>query len=72
MQDDHRDAMEDNEWVHEGSGRCCKVNACTSFNVAKCLFHTHLDQHMAFRCNWVDLDVHLFIMGVLSNKTTLL
>jgi len=36
--------MEENEWVHEGSRRCCKVNACTSFYVAKRLFHRHLDQ----------------------------
>jgi hypothetical protein len=27
---------------------------------------------MAFKCNWVDLGVHLFILGVLSDKTTLL
>jgi len=28
MQDEHGDVMEENEWVHESSRRCCKVNAC--------------------------------------------
>jgi hypothetical protein len=35
--------MEENEWVHEGSRGCCKVNACTS-SYAKWLFHKHLNQ----------------------------
>ncbi len=29
-------------------------------------------KHMAFKCNSVDLGIHLLILGVLSNKTTLL
>jgi hypothetical protein len=44
MQDEHGDVMEENEWVHEGSRGCCKVNACTSFYAAKWLLHKHLDQ----------------------------
>jgi hypothetical protein len=32
------------EWVHEGSRGYYKVNACTSFYVAKWLFCRHLDQ----------------------------
>ncbi len=44
MQDEHGDEMEENEWIHEGSRRYCKVNACPSFYVAKWLFHKHLDQ----------------------------
>jgi hypothetical protein len=44
MQDEHGDAMEKNEWVHEGSRRCCKVNACTSSYASKWLFCKHLDQ----------------------------
>ncbi len=44
MQDEHGDAMEENEWVHEGSRECCKVNACTSSYAAKWSFYKHLDQ----------------------------
>jgi hypothetical protein len=44
MQDEHRNAMEENEWVHESSKRCCKVNACTSSYATKRLFCKHLDQ----------------------------
>jgi len=39
IQDDHGDAMEDSEWAHKGSKSCCKVDACTSFYVAKWLIH---------------------------------
>jgi hypothetical protein len=28
--------------------------------------------HMAFRCKWVDLGVHLLVLGVLSDNITLL
>jgi hypothetical protein len=42
MQDEHGDAMEENEWVHEGSRACCKVNVCTNSYATK--FHKHLDQ----------------------------
>jgi hypothetical protein len=44
MEDEHGDARKEFEWVHESSGRCCKVNACTSSYVAKWLFCRHLDQ----------------------------
>jgi hypothetical protein len=44
MQYEHGDAMEENEWVHETSRGCYKVNACTSSYVAKWLLHKHLDQ----------------------------
>jgi hypothetical protein len=44
MQDEHGNAMEENEWVHEGSRGCCKVDACTSSYVAKWLLRKHLDQ----------------------------
>ncbi len=43
MQDEHGDAMEEDEWVHESSTRCCKVNACTSSYVAKWLFHRYMN-----------------------------
>jgi hypothetical protein len=68
MQDEHGDAMLENEWVHESSKGCCKVNACIGSYVAKWLLH----KHMAFRCNWVDLGVHLFVSRVLGNKITFL
>ncbi len=35
IQDEHGDAMEDNEWAHEGSKWSCKVVACISSYVAK-------------------------------------
>jgi hypothetical protein len=44
MQNEHEDAMEENEWVHEGSKGCCKINVCTSSYAAKWLLHRHLDQ----------------------------
>jgi hypothetical protein len=44
MQDEHGDVMEENEWVHEGSRACRKVNACNNSYVAKWLFCKHLDQ----------------------------
>jgi hypothetical protein len=44
MQDENGDAMEKNEWVHEGSIACCKVNTCSKCYVAKWLFYKHLDQ----------------------------
>ncbi len=44
MQDENGDAMEENEWVHEGSIACCKVNTCSKCYVAKWLFYKHLDQ----------------------------
>jgi hypothetical protein len=44
MQDEHGDAMEENEWVHEGSRACCKVNACSNSYAAKWLLCKHLDQ----------------------------
>ncbi len=72
MQDEHGDVMEENEWVHEGSRGCCKVNACTSFYVAKCLFHRHLDQTHGLQMQLGDLSIHLFVLGVLGDKTTLL
>jgi len=35
MQDEHGDVMEDNEWIHESSRECCKVNAYTSSYATK-------------------------------------
>jgi hypothetical protein len=29
MQDEHGNAIGNNEWVHESSRGCCKINACT-------------------------------------------
>jgi hypothetical protein len=43
MQDEHGDAMEEFEWVHEGLNRCYKMNACTSSYVAKWLFCKHFN-----------------------------
>ncbi len=36
-------AMEDTNWVHEGSRWKCKINGCTDTYVAKWLFRQHLD-----------------------------
>jgi hypothetical protein len=49
MQNEHGNEIEENEWVHEGSRRCCKVHACISFYVGKWLFHRHLDQTHGFQ-----------------------
>ncbi len=43
IEDEHRDAMEDNEWVHEGSKWCCKVDAYISSYVAKWMIYKHLE-----------------------------
>jgi hypothetical protein len=43
IQDEHGDAMEDNEWAYESSKWCCKVDACISSYAAKWLFHKHLE-----------------------------
>jgi hypothetical protein len=42
MQDEHGTAMEENDWVHESSRGCCKVNACTSSYATKWLSHKHM------------------------------
>jgi len=47
MQDEHGDAIEENEWVHEcsrTSRACYKVNACNNSYAAKWLLCKHLDQ----------------------------
>ncbi len=44
MQDEHGNAMEKNEWVHESSKGCCKVNACITSYATKWLSHKQLDQ----------------------------
>jgi hypothetical protein len=49
MQNEHGDVMEKNEWVHEGSRWCCKVNACTRFYAPKWLFCRNLDQKHGFQ-----------------------
>ncbi len=36
-------AMEDANWVHEGSKWKCKINGCTNAYVAKWLLRQHLD-----------------------------
>ncbi len=35
-------AMEDVDWVHEGSRWKCKINGCTNTYVVKWLFRQHL------------------------------
>ncbi len=44
MQDEHGDVMEDNEWIHESSRKCCKVNAYSNSYATKVMFRRHLDQ----------------------------
>ncbi len=44
IQDEHGDAMENNEWAHEGSKWCYKVDACTRSYVAEWLLYKHLEQ----------------------------
>ncbi len=36
-------AMEDADWVHEGSRWRCKINGCIDAYVVKWLLHQHLD-----------------------------
>jgi len=42
-------AMEDANWVHEGSKWKCKINGCTDAYVVKWLFHQHLDNKHGLR-----------------------
>jgi hypothetical protein len=42
IQDEHGNALEDNEWAYEGSKWCCKVDACINSYASKWLFHKHL------------------------------
>jgi len=72
IQNEHGNAMEENEWVHEGSRRCCKVNACISFYAAKWLFHKHLDQTHGLQMQFDRFRHPSTCPGVLGNKTTLL
>jgi hypothetical protein len=51
MQDEHGDAIEENEWVHEGLRRCCKVNACTGSYATKWCFVGTWTKYMTFKCN---------------------
>jgi hypothetical protein len=44
MQNEHGDAKQENEWVHEGLRGCYKMNACTSSYAAKWSLRKHLDQ----------------------------
>ncbi len=42
-------AMEDANWLHEGSRWKCKINGCTNTYVAKWLFRQHLDNKHGLR-----------------------
>ncbi len=42
-------AMEDVDWVHEGSKWKCKINGCTNAYVAKWLLRQHLDNKHRLR-----------------------
>jgi hypothetical protein len=73
MQEEHGDAMEKSEWVHEGLISCCNVNVTlVLIRPNGGCFINIWTKHMASKCNWVDLSILLFIMGVSDNKTTLL
>jgi hypothetical protein len=48
-------------WMH--ALVCMWLNGC---------FVDTWTKHMAFKCKWVDLGVHLSVLGVLNDKTTLL
>ncbi len=43
------DAMENVDWVHEGSRWKCKINGCTNAYAAKWLLCQHLDNKHGFR-----------------------
>ncbi len=42
-------AMEDVDWVHEGSRWKCKINGCTNAYVTKWLLRQHLDKKLGLR-----------------------
>ncbi len=46
-------AMEDTDWVQEGSRWKCKINGCIDVSATKWLFHQHLENkhglHMEVR-----------------------
>jgi hypothetical protein len=42
-------AMEDANWVHEGSKWKCKINGCTNAYATKWLLCQHLDNKHGFR-----------------------
>ncbi len=42
-------AMEDVDWVHEGSRWKCKINGCTDVYAVKWLLHQHLDNKHGLR-----------------------
>ncbi len=42
-------AMEDANWVHEGSKWKCKINGCTNVYATKWLFRQHLDSKHGLR-----------------------
>ncbi len=41
-------AMEDADWVHEGSRWKCKINGCIDTYAAKWLLHQHLNNKYGF------------------------
>ncbi len=72
LQDEHGDAMEKNEWVHEGSRWCCKVDACICFYAPKWLFCKNLDQTHGFQMQLSRYGCPSICPKVVGNKTTFL
>jgi hypothetical protein len=64
--------MEENEWIHESSRGCCKVNACTSVYVAKWMLQRHLDQTNGLQMQLGRFKHPSIHLGVLGDKTTFL
>jgi hypothetical protein len=71
IQDEHEDAMEDSEWPHKGSRWCCKVDALVLMHPNGCFISTW-NEHTPFGCKPRNQNIHLFVMGGLGNKITIL
>ncbi len=69
-------AMEDANWVHEGSRWKCKINGCTDAYVAKWWINGYFvsiwTTNTSFAWRYANLAVLLLVLGDQGNKITML
>jgi hypothetical protein len=69
-------AMEDADWVHEGSRWKCKINGCTDAYVAKWWLNGYFvsiwTTNMSFAWRYANMVVLLLVLGDQGNKITML
>jgi hypothetical protein len=69
IQDESEDVS---EWAHKSPRWFCKVDACTSFMWPNGCFVNTWSKDIPFECKQKNQGIHLFILGGLGNKITVL